>query len=800
MPSLVPGYEYDIFISYRHKDNKGDQWVSGFVSALHTELDATFKEDISIYFDNNPHDGLLETHNVEKSLEGKLRCLIFLPIISQTYCDTKSFAWQHEFCAFNRMVKKDQLGRDIKLSNGNFGSRILPVKIHNLDAEDLTVLETELGGPLRSIEFIYREAGVNRPLKPTDSRVDNQNRTDYINQVNKVANAIKEMISALKKPVVQPPRTADIDLPTRNEPRNNRRLITSGFLILLLIITSVYFIYPKLFSSKEEEYTSKSIAVIPFKSLSVDPKDEYLTEWFYEEIINQLSIQEGLIVINKQSSDQVAIAGSIPQEISKRLNVQYLLTGSLRKDGDNLRITTRLEDANSGTILSVKTLDRKIGDYFNLLSEVAGRVVGDVGMTVSRGLIDFRSTSNLKAVEYLQQASKLKTVFPNDKQVYFYRKAIEEDSMCIEAWYGLANHYLFHYSNSNDSTILQSGVAAKEKIETIDKFGYTAKIVDMLYSYRVLNDLALAIKQADDILKIVPNNVQVLEIKGWAHRRLGEYQKSVDVQLQLLRRDPLSPHGKASIAVILIAHGQTRDARTIFADLRNSNLVDAYYIYELNCMAFENRMNELNVLLKNLDTEVNPVIDFKFRNMLKERGEVISAIQKKDYDSIFQLWSSADSFDSAMIKFLSGDFPRSKQLFARAKHVYQRKINIKNISPLSKLNYRMVYVIALAGTGDPEWENVLLQYKTEIDPLFEPVFYQTYVIASLVSGRKDKALNGLAEWSRKNTPYPIYNGVISPFAMLKNNPLFDPVRKESGFEELWEGNCLRFDPLTVDAD
>jgi hypothetical protein len=69
-----------------------------------------------------------------------------------------------------------------------------------------------------------------------------------------------------------------------------------------------------------------------------------------------------------------------------------------------------------------------------------------------------------------------------------------------------------------------------------------------------------------------------------------------------------------------------------------------------------------------------------------------------------------------------------------------------------------------------------------------------------VSGRKDKALNGLAEWSRKNTPYPIYNGVISPFAMLKNNPLFDPVRKESGFEELWEGNCLRFDPLTVDAD
>ena len=54
MPSLLPGYEYDIFISYRQKDNKGDKWVSKFADSLKTELDATFKEDISVYFYNNP--------------------------------------------------------------------------------------------------------------------------------------------------------------------------------------------------------------------------------------------------------------------------------------------------------------------------------------------------------------------------------------------------------------------------------------------------------------------------------------------------------------------------------------------------------------------------------------------------------------------------------------------------------------------------------------------------------------------------------------------------------------------------
>lgn len=196
MASLIPHYEYDIFISYRHNDNRSG-WVTEFVNALEEELAATIKEPLSIYFDKNPHDGLLETHNVDKSLEGKLKCLIFIPIISQTYCDPKSFAWQHEFVAFNKLALEDELGRDIKLSSGNVASRILPVKIHDLDARDKSLFENEIEGVLRAIELIYKEAGVNRPLKSSDSKIDNQNRTDYRNQVNKVANTIKDLLNGL---------------------------------------------------------------------------------------------------------------------------------------------------------------------------------------------------------------------------------------------------------------------------------------------------------------------------------------------------------------------------------------------------------------------------------------------------------------------------------------------------------------------------------------------------------------------------------------------------------------------------
>ncbi|MEX2234594.1 MAG: hypothetical protein WD824_20680 [Cyclobacteriaceae bacterium] len=158
MPALIPGYEYDIFISYRQKDNKYDGWVTEFVANLKKELDATLKEELSVYFDENLNDGLLESHNVDKSLEGKLKCLIFIPIISQTYCDPASFAWHSELLGFRDLSVHDNFGLDIRLINGNVTCRILPVRIHDLDADDKLLFEKETGGVLRPIDFIFKSA------------------------------------------------------------------------------------------------------------------------------------------------------------------------------------------------------------------------------------------------------------------------------------------------------------------------------------------------------------------------------------------------------------------------------------------------------------------------------------------------------------------------------------------------------------------------------------------------------------------------------------------------------------------
>ena len=201
MASLIPGYEYDVFISYRQKDNKYDGWVTEFVENLKKELEAAFKEDISVYFDISPHDGLLETHDVDASLKEKFKCLIFIPIISRTYCDPKSFAWVHEFKAFLNLAKNDQFGLKVTLPGGNIANRVLPVRINDLDTADIKLFESAIGSALRSVDFVYKETGVNRQLRTKDDDIiKSPGQVLYRDQINKVALAIKDIIESMVSP------------------------------------------------------------------------------------------------------------------------------------------------------------------------------------------------------------------------------------------------------------------------------------------------------------------------------------------------------------------------------------------------------------------------------------------------------------------------------------------------------------------------------------------------------------------------------------------------------------------------
>ena len=483
MPSLIPGFEYDIFISYRHKDNKGGHWVTEFVEALKTELEATFKEDISIYFDENLHDGLLETHSVDKSLEGKLKCLIFIPIISQTYCDPKSFAWKHELCEFNKMAKEDQFGRDIKLRNGNVTSRILPVRIHDLNPEDKAFFENELGGVIRAIEFIFKSAGVNRPLRANEDHPhDNLNKTFYRDQINKLANAIKEITECLNRPGESPSGAASDSSIKISRPvsvyspqlitQKRWPLIGAGVIVLASIL---YFIFQSNFqwANAPKEAPGKSIAVLAFENLSGDKEQEYLSDGIADEILNALAQIKDLKVAGRTSSFWFKGKAATVQEVGEKLKVSTVLEGSLRRQGERVKISVRLLSVVDGYQLWSEQFEFTKNSVFAIEEEIAMAITRKLKVTLLKDEkieIGERLTENTEAYDAYLRAR----YFWNKRELIesekYFKKAIELDPSYAAAYAGLAESYvLFPYFRAGSAVeFMVKAQQAAEKAIQID--------------------------------------------------------------------------------------------------------------------------------------------------------------------------------------------------------------------------------------------------------------------------------------------------------------------------------------------
>jgi TolB-like protein/lipoprotein NlpI len=412
MASVIRGYEYDIFISYRQNDNRSG-WITEFVEALKLELATTMKEPVSVYFDFNEQDGLLENHNVDLSLGEKLKCLIFIPVISHTYCDRESYAWQHEFLAFVKKADEEKPGRDIRLLNGNIASRILPVKIHNLDKDDTALLGAQLGGSLRSIDFIYREAGVNRPLKADDNVKENLNRTQYNNQINKTANAVKEIIDGLKKYYSSGSLIPANDIISVNQTKEFKRSapkvpkIIWPVLAILLVLLGYFLISRQ--AGKSTATLDRSIAVLPLINLSSDPGQEYFSEGLTQEILNHLFMIGGLRILSGTSSMRYKDSKLPVRQIAGELGVAFVLEGNVSVSGSNIRMIVRLISGKDESLVWSEDYKRTttVVDLLDIQSDVAQKIADKLKVMLNPDVkkrIEARPTENTEAYLLFLQA------------------------------------------------------------------------------------------------------------------------------------------------------------------------------------------------------------------------------------------------------------------------------------------------------------------------------------------------------------------------------------------------------------
>jgi TolB-like protein len=125
-----------------------------------------------------------------------------------------------------------------------------------------------------------------------------------------------------------------------------------------------------------ESYGDKSIAVLPFVNMSSDPEQEYFSDGISEELLNLLAKIPDLRVISRSSAFSFKGKNFDSPTIAAQLNVAHILEGSVRKAGNQVRITAQLIEARSDTHLWSETYDRDLDDIFAMQDEISAAIIG----------------------------------------------------------------------------------------------------------------------------------------------------------------------------------------------------------------------------------------------------------------------------------------------------------------------------------------------------------------------------------------------------------------------------------------
>ena len=558
MSSIIEGYNYDIFISYRQKDNKHDGWVTEFVNNLKGELESTFKEEISVYFDINPHDGLLETHDVDASLKEKLKCLVFIPIISRTYCDPKSFAWEHEFKAFVEQASKDQFGLKVKLANGNVASRVLPVRIYDLNKADIKLCESLLEGVLRGIEFVYAEPGVNRPLKTDDDEKINLNRTKYRNQINKVGNAIEEIISGLKIELAGPGKEKTLQREASGEVKKRwrkeaqekparlpKRKLSSGAVIIgISLLIAAFLAYPKIFKKNNLEKLRSpdgkiSIAVMPFQNLTTDSLFNIWQLGLQNLLITSLSNSEELSVRQYETMDKIlggiehtnyaSITPSFAADVALKLEANTVITGNIFKTINRIRITANLMDSRSEEIYkSYDIYGDAEDDFFTITDSLSSLIKNFLEIKKLKQkypIYDLKNvyTSSAEAFKFYIQGRIYHARTDYIPAIENYTKAVGYDSNFVSPMLMMA------YACGDIGKTRESKLWAYKAYNRISKMPHDIQIEIKELKAAVDKEPDEHIKSLNEYLEFNPYSPIKLYTLGWVYYSIEQWQDAINV-------------------------------------------------------------------------------------------------------------------------------------------------------------------------------------------------------------------------------------------------------------------------------
>jgi TolB-like protein/Tfp pilus assembly protein PilF len=548
----------------------------------------------------------------------------------------------------------------------------------------------------------------------------------------------------------------------------------------------------------------KSIAVLPFQNLSRDPDNAYFADGIQDEILTRLAKIAELKVIARTSTQKYKSAPDNLQEAGKQLGVANILEGSVQRSGDLVHVNVQLIRADTDAHLWAESYDCKLSEgIFVVEAEVAQKVASALHAKLTGAeeeALVVKPTNNPEAYDaYLRGlAFEVRSApFASLEAAGSYERAVQLDPNFAIAWARLSRMDSAIYLDRYNASTAARGEAAKRALENAQKLDPNSPETLLAlgyYQYWVLTDYGAAKTTFGRVSKLLPGSSEVPRALGYVTRREGNWDQSIAYFEQALVLDPRN--------VVLLT-----DAAFTYTMLRQFAAVLRFYdrVLDINpndpdAMAAkagiyqaQGKLQEAAGFVSQIDwrTPSEKAFGIKIDQLRLERdyAEAIRLLQARLAQ--FHFGSEFDKAGNQLVlsfaQRLQGDTAGAKAAAEQARHTleqfYRDQPDSDSIAAAVSLAY------AALGEKDSALkaaERATVLLPSAKDRLYGPGHEEILAFVQTIVGENSRAISILTQLLQ--TPYfgRIYSEAPITPALLRLDPIWDPLRADPAFQKLCE--------------
>jgi len=544
----------------------------------------------------------------------------------------------------------------------------------------------------------------------------------------------------------------------------------------------------------------KSIAVLPFASLSQDKNDAYFADGVQDQILTNLAKVSDLKVISHTSVRQYKTGSERNmREIGRQLGVAYIMEGSVQRARDRLRINATLIDARTDTHIWAETYDRTAADLFAIQSELAQSIVTQLKAKLSpkqKAEIEERPTQDLDAFELYLQAKAIIDSYINATDVRAallqalksLNEAIQRDPNFVSAYCyaARANDLLFFFDLDPTPDRISLADAAVKAALRLRPDSAEAHFARADYLFRCLRDYDRALEELAIARPGLPNSSPFFILSGYINRRRNHFHEAERDFSTAFALDPRNPNAYNLLADTYVLQRRFPQAVHVYDNVlaageqgpivrfrRASSILwgtgDTGPLREILTkypdMEFAGGQTPARVWMAMLDGNY------------AEAERVLAASPRQDFQDIDFSFYFPKSWYQAMIARAKGDSARAMAAFRECREILAQRLIVK------PEHARTIAVLAQvdAGLGQKDLAIREAQHAIDLMPVSKDIYDGALVLEGLAqvytwSGDRDRAI----ELVQKLLTMPGYTN----YGRLKLHPLWTPLRGDPRFEKI----------------